>query len=160
MIDDDDELSCTIHSVQKAMRDSRMLKNAAILRNITDLKPVLPNETRWSGKFEMLKRFHRIRNDLLEASRHEDSSLIKDNSPRLASRVRRYRDMLGEINVVTKSLQTRGLKINECRDDIATLIQAVSSDKNNPGTALYNCNMYFNHVSEFSAFEAGVAKLQ
>ena len=44
------------------------LKNAAILRNLTDLKPKLDNDTRWSGKFEVLQRFGRLRDDLIEVS--------------------------------------------------------------------------------------------
>ena len=58
------------------MRDAKMkLKNAAILRNITQLKLKQDNDTRWSGKYEILQRFQVMRNYLVEASEHSNSGL-------------------------------------------------------------------------------------
>lgn len=46
MISNYQELSDVIDSVQNTMKGARTLKNAAVLRNITDLTPVLPKVTR------------------------------------------------------------------------------------------------------------------
>lgn len=50
----DSELSALIEKTHTLMTSAkRKLKNAALLRNETDLKPVLHNKTRWSGKYHM-----------------------------------------------------------------------------------------------------------
>lgn len=108
----------------------------------------------------MLKRFYRIRDELVNASKHEDANFSIDSSVRFAGQVRRFCAMLSEIDVVTKSLQTRGRTLGECRDDIEILMQAVNTDKSLPGTALYQCKMGFDHVGECSFFESAVTKIQ
>ena len=42
------------------MSQLRTLKNAAKLRKMTHLGGLLPNETRWCGKFQMVDRYFRI----------------------------------------------------------------------------------------------------
>ena len=61
-------------------------KSAAILRNLTELLPVLDNTTRWSGKVTMLKRFLDVREEIIEASEHADASFYANSSPTFAAR--------------------------------------------------------------------------
>ena len=42
------------------MTKLRTLKNAGRLRELTHLGAVLPNDTRWTGKCDMIERFFRI----------------------------------------------------------------------------------------------------
>ncbi len=56
MIDFDVLLSSTLNQVHETMTQCRMkLKKSAILQNLTDLSPIVPNQTRWSSKLEMIK---------------------------------------------------------------------------------------------------------
>ena len=84
------------------MNEVQTLKIAAVLRNITDLMPVIPGETRWSGRYEILELFAHIRDELLEAANHEDGTMHVDDSSRFLGYVRKYSRMPGEINVVKK----------------------------------------------------------
>lgn len=113
MISNSEELSHVVESVQNTMKGARALKNAAVLRNITDLKPVLPNVTRWSGMLHMLKRFYRIRDELLDASKHKDSNFSIDASDLFASKLRRLFAMLSEIDVVSHFRHEVGRLVNE-----------------------------------------------
>ncbi len=47
-------LSSTIDSVHETMKIAKTrLKNAAALGNLTDLRPILHSETRWSRNYAM-----------------------------------------------------------------------------------------------------------
>lgn len=118
------------------MRDARRLKNVAVLRNICDSNPVLPNETRWSGKYELLQRFYRIRDELIEASEHDDANILIDSSSSFFINVRRHCHILAEINVVAKSLQQRSRTLFECLSDVENLMVAARADKFKYGSAL------------------------
>ena len=60
-MDEDFRLEQTIKSVHNTMTDCRSeLKNRAALKNLTDLKAIIHNKTKWSSKGEMLKRYNRI----------------------------------------------------------------------------------------------------
>ena len=43
----------------------KKLKNAALLRNLVNLVPVLHNKTRWSGKLYMMEQFLKIHDKLI-----------------------------------------------------------------------------------------------
>lgn len=107
------------------------LKKAAVLGNITDLRPTLDNGPRWSGKFEIFARFDRMRDDLIEASEDEDTDLVLNASPVFANMTRKYSRMLHEINCVTKYLQSNGHRRTDCRDDLEALIEAVHDEMDN-----------------------------
>ena len=51
------EFSKPLDKVKRLMTELRKLKLAGKLRKVTNLRPVKPNETRWSGLFMMLTRF-------------------------------------------------------------------------------------------------------
>jgi hypothetical protein len=75
-------LKNAISGVATTMKEARMsLKNAAILSELTPLKPILYNKPHWSGKFQVLDRFLRIRPALIEAANHEDADLDVNGSP-------------------------------------------------------------------------------
>ncbi len=68
--------------------------------------------------------------------------------------------MLSEIDVVVKSLQTRGRKLSECMDDIEVLMDSVEQDKTKIGSPLFQYKLKFRHVREQSAFEKAGIKTQ
>lgn len=66
MVNENASMASVIDSIRKSMSECKLsTKSMSMLRNVNLLSPVLFNETRWSGKFEMLKRFLEIRNGLI-----------------------------------------------------------------------------------------------
>lgn len=61
------DLCGVIKSVHDIMKMAKSLKNQAILRNLTDLKPILHNKTRWSSQSDMLNCFIEIRPEIVLA---------------------------------------------------------------------------------------------
>ena len=53
-----------LSTVHELMTKLQTLKNAARLCDLTDLCAVKPNETRWSGKYEMVARYFRIADEV------------------------------------------------------------------------------------------------
>eukprot|EP00171_Calliarthron_tuberculosum_P004682 IDg4682t1 len=71
MVDSQSDMRYVIESVHGTMASDKQLKDAAILRNLTDYKPFMHNKTRWSGKLHILHRFLLIRDELIEASQSQ-----------------------------------------------------------------------------------------
>ena len=166
MVSNHIDLKNTIDSVRETMSDARSkLKNAAILRNITDLRPKLDNDTRWSGKFEILKQFAKMRDDILEAAEHPDCDIKMNKSNAFANKTNRYVRMLKEINDVTRSLQSDGHTLADCRDDINALIEAVTDEKDDINSVFYGCRLGKKYIGvtapivKYPAFESGAYKL-
>lgn len=66
--------------------------------------------------------------------------------------------MLGEIDVVTKSLQNKADTISKCRTDLSVLMASVEKDRTNPKATRFDCTMSFGHISSLSLFEEGAVK--
>ena len=161
------ELKKQIDSVHNTMAAARNgLKNAAVLRNLTELHPIVPNDTRWSGKSLMLSRYVTIRDDLLTASRNKNASLQIDSSSNFFTKVKNSQRMLSEINIVTQLLQTEGRTLSACRGDIEILLKEIEKSVDKPDRKLYNCKLtdeYLavnSHLSTNPLFETAVVKLQ
>ena len=93
------------------MSKLKNLKNAAKLRDLTHLGAVLPNETRWSGKYEMLRRFFRI---------EENIKYIEELDPFKPSAAERRTlekalEHLEKFQSITINLQRKGLTIDKTR---------------------------------------------
>lgn len=74
MIDRHAYLRETVNSVHQTMKDIKFKsKSAAVLRNLTELRPIMDNATMWSGKVAMLARFNEIRNEIIDAADDPDS---------------------------------------------------------------------------------------
>ena len=160
------DLNKQLESVHKTMLAAKTLKSAAVLRNLTDLHPVVPNATRWSGKSQMLTRYIRIREDLLKASRDENASITMDRSAQFLSKVSKSQAMLAEINAVTKQLQCRYRTLSDCRGDIKILQGKIEEAVEKPDRKMYGCKLgddYLrpnSHLTTDPAFESGFVKLQ
>jgi hypothetical protein len=59
-------VSKLLEAVKTLMSKLTNLKNAARLRELTDLAAVQPNETRWSGWYQMLRRYQRLESHIEE----------------------------------------------------------------------------------------------
>jgi hypothetical protein len=94
------------------MKKARNLKNAAKLRELTELKALKDNETRWTSTFYMIKRFFRLQEDL------KSIETLDDEMPTGAAinTVKRAYKHLEKFHSITVSLQEKGLTLAEGRD--------------------------------------------
>ena len=96
-------LSGVIEAVHYTMKCAgSQPKSAALLMNLTDLLPIMHNETRWSSAYHMLRRFTLIRDNLSSASEDENSDISINTSELFKSKAEKYSNVFGEINHVTK----------------------------------------------------------
>lgn len=58
MIEQHQDLSNILDQVHETMISAKQLKSAAVLRKLTEYKPILHNRTRWSSKSETLSVTH------------------------------------------------------------------------------------------------------
>ncbi len=97
---------------------------------------------------------------------HADGDFEIDRSARFQSKVLRYNKMLAEIDVVSESLQTRGITWAKCRDYLDVLSETVRQEKTKAGSALYGCKLGTHYISPTSEivpnllFESGLVKIQ
>jgi len=130
MVQNDRSLQNTIEGVHRVMKAAKpKLKSAAVLRNLTKLRPILYNKTRWSGKHDMLARFVKIRSELIEASQHDDANIIISSELAYDQKVSKFEEMLSEINIATKMLQKKDATLSECRYVLDTLIESVNEER-------------------------------
>ena len=139
--------SDVIDGVRQIMISLRTIKNRAALRKKTPLSPILDNATRWSSKFEMLKRYVQLRDYI------DDIVPVQlQLSPSINSNVSDLLKQLGQLDTLTKFLQTEDRQFYEVRkafDEAAKLFPCLEQ-----------------HCSEFSEivcdphFEIAVCKIQ
>jgi hypothetical protein len=154
-----------VHAVMLSAK--RKLKNAALLRNLTNLKPVIHNKTRWSGKHFMLTRFLRIRDELIEVADNEESVELDINtSAQFLAKVKKNHGHLKEINAVTVFMQTRLLSLAQCRGALDMMINQIQENKTRLGHVFYGCTftasrtLADSHLAPNADFESGVVKIQ
>ncbi|KAE9033055.1 hypothetical protein PR001_g10333 [Phytophthora rubi] len=106
-------LDSELGEVQQLMRKLRTLKQVAKLRTKTELLPVLPQDTRWSSTFAMLKRFCRLR-EFVSAGDEDLADFLPSRTAhrKLASLL----DSLCDVESVSKRLQADGLTLLDARD--------------------------------------------
>ena len=51
---------------------------AALLHNVTDLKPILDNKTRWSGKYSMVDPYCQIYEEIVQVSQEDNAIKISE----------------------------------------------------------------------------------
>ena len=125
MINKEDDINETIMKIKETMKAAKgKLKNAAILHDLTDTKPVLDSDTRWSGKVYMPRQFNKLKAHIVKAVRDEKAEIPVDTTPLFAAKPMKYQKMLDEIDFVTKSIENNGRKLAEFRGDLDILIEA------------------------------------
>lgn len=116
------------------------LCNADILRNIIDLRPVLHNKTRWSGKLHMLQRFLQSRDELIEVSNDRRSDFHVNSSVNFKRKVERYCTQLQQNDFATRELQTRKISLFYCKNVLDWLVADVRSGFRNSSSP---CHLFF-----------------
>lgn len=76
MVENEQNLAETNDCVHESMCVENQLNNETILRNLTEIKPVMHNGTHWSGKLHMPRLFMQIRDELVEI-RNSDARKLR-----------------------------------------------------------------------------------
>ena len=167
MVKNSRDLEGTINTIHETMSQcKKKLKNAALLRNLVNLVPVLHNKTRWSGKLYMMERFLRIRDDLAAVAEDDNSDLQMNRTVQFKNKVTRYCAYMKQINYSTKYMQTRKVTLAQCRDSLNMLMQDVEEGRNDRDSAMYRCSLGTKYIAEDANilrdpdFESGVCKIQ
>ena len=156
-----------LNSIGMTMKSAKnSLKNAAILSELTPLKPVIYNKTRWSGKFDMLSRFLRIRCQLIQVAADEESNMHVNDSPMFLQSVKKFHRSMEVLNKVTIKLQQRCKTLSSCRVLLDYIIQKKENDADIMENRLFQCNFTPKRIQTNGSltpnphFESGVVKLQ
>ena len=136
-----------LDDIHKLMVELRKLKNAARLRSLTDLCPVKNNETRWSSKYEMAKRYIRIVAKVREIEEVEHL-LLSTSKRRLLDDLMVH---LRKFQSITKSLQKKGVTGYEVR----IVFDEIVADYPSMGTYLNTDSDIVNNPH----FENGLCKI-
>ncbi|KAG3081617.1 hypothetical protein PI124_g14212 [Phytophthora idaei] len=77
-----------INSLRTMVTKATNLKAAAALSELTELVPLINNDTRWSSTYRMIERFFRIKNELrlvdkVEVPRRAELQVLRDLMPKL-----------------------------------------------------------------------------
>jgi hypothetical protein len=165
------ELQKTISNIHDVMACAKQkLRNAAVLRNITDLRPILENKTHWSGKVAMIARFIRIRDDLMKAADHEGAEgldKVLDQTTLFLSKAKIYEQWMTCINTITKKLQEHCLPLTKAHHLLDILEKEIVSWKDKQNDPLYECtfkreksSLANRELCPNKDFETGVVKIQ
>jgi len=167
MVENSQAINSVLQSLHATMVSCKgSIKSRALLRNLTDLSPVLMNLTRWSSAYNVLSRFNRIRTQIIAVAISDKSDLAVNMTPVFKSNCEKYEKHFKEINTITLELQTRGLSLADCRLALDILIKAVRDGKNDLNSNLYGCTLDTFYIDSKAQivhspdFESGVVKIQ
>ena len=128
-----------VESITGVMKDAKTLKNTAELSSFTHLKPIINNETRWSGIRLMLDRFIEIRTELIATADLEGSTIGINRSVQFLRKCKKYQVYMEQIDSVTKYLQTRCQSFETARLELDTMMKQVEEDAETEGKLFYKC---------------------
>lgn len=144
------EHSEKIENIHKIMVKLRSLKNAAKLREHTDLKPILSNVTRWGSTFRMLRRYAELRPVLQTINISEVTELFPSNSEHV--QLLDLISALGDLESVSKKLQENQTNMADVRALFDAVIDKFPDFKSRLGP---NAPIVYD-----KHFESAVIKLQ
>jgi len=98
--------------------------------------------TRWSAKFHMAERFLKLRPHLLQVASAADSTLDFNASNTFTRNVTKVTGWLGEMDAVTKEMQTHCITLAQCTDLLADLQKTIDKNKRLGATVNGRPNVY------------------
>ena len=114
----------------------------------------------------MLRRYLRIREELIEASEDPEGDICIDTTVRFANKSERLKRMLSEIDVITKELQLSGHTLAACRAYLDLLISTIQEWTSDPFSDFSNFSLGTKYIGidsdivQAPNFESGIIKLQ
>ena len=156
-----------VDKVHKTMSDAKgSIKNAAVLRTLTKLRPSMANGVKWSSKATMMRKFDRIRSDVIVANESEDCDISIDTSNNFEAAARKTGLMFQEINSMTVAMQTRLYPVKDCREDLDTLIEEAENNLTRSQSCWFRNKLGIGYIGSDSEkqtdpdFVNGVVKIQ
>lgn len=160
----DDQAIGAIHTTTKSAKSK--LNNTAMRRNLADLSAVLPNDTCWSGNFNMVNWFVQIWPEIIAVSNEENCDLPIEAAHLFAGKALKYGNMLSKFTDVMKALQKRSMTLHAFRVDLNDRFNLIALSADKQKMPLYHCKLgepyngvKSRHVAN-SLFESAVLKLQ
>ena len=86
----------------------KSITDSTMLRNLTNLSPVLDNPTRLSGKQFMLDRYLRIRDELKQVVESREFAFYFQRSAAFRQRPERYTSFMKQEHLISVEMQKRG----------------------------------------------------
>ena len=170
MIKEDKPLAkmiANMHEVMVSIKGS--LKNSALLRKVTQLRPVIENVTRWTSVFSMMTRTLRIFDHLMDLANDNSNTIVQNEavtSTTFNRRAQKKTSLMFEINQACLHLQQKYCKRATRRAILDFIIKNARENKTTVASPFYGNNLgtrYIklgNHLSSSPAFESGVIKIQ
>eukprot|EP00924_Labyrinthula_sp_SR-Ha-C_P007648 snap_masked-scaffold_42-processed-gene-2.17-mRNA-1 protein AED:0.74 eAED:1.00 QI:0/-1/0/1/-1/1/1/0/498 len=153
-INSETPLSEALDKVQLLFRKIKKSKKlTAALRTYTDKVVILPNVTRWSGKFLMMQRYLDIWMFIAQIKDDEVKDLILGQ--RDTRILEKHLDFLATCDRYTVALQTSKFNLADGKKVVANLLR----DVNNNDCLLKYLEDDADILAEFGAFETGVFKV-
>ena len=101
--------------VETTMKQLRTrVANRVLLRQTTDLVPVLPNKTRWSGRYNCLKSFNYFKEDVQQAYEDESANFEYNSDELFHVKARRLEKRMAIMNQCTELLHTPKMPYFRC----------------------------------------------
>lgn len=111
-------LGRTIESIHTTIRAARSLRNAALLRNLTDYCPILHEKEKMVEKSSYDATIFGKRDELQDMKEDREGSRPIETSQLFKAKENRFVRVLSEIEAVAKSLQHREHTIPAFRGDL------------------------------------------
>jgi hypothetical protein len=108
-----DKHNAVIANIHQIMLLLSNLKKAGKFRKLTNLEPVIMNQTRWSSKHAMVERYLRLEETIKEMDDIDLNVLLP--SGREVSELKMLRQHLCEFNIITKQLQDPSISLLDVR---------------------------------------------
>eukprot|EP00924_Labyrinthula_sp_SR-Ha-C_P005725 augustus_masked-scaffold_14-processed-gene-3.0-mRNA-1 protein AED:0.18 eAED:0.18 QI:0/-1/0/1/-1/1/1/0/490 len=148
------EISEGLDQVKLLFRKIKKSKKlTAVLRNLSNKVVILPNVTRWGGKFFMMKRYLEIWMFCAQIKDDEVKDLILEQ--RLTRILEKHVDFLATCDSYTVALQNSKSNLDQGKKAVANLLR----DVNNNDSLLKYLEDDADILAEFGAFETGVYKV-
>eukprot|EP00924_Labyrinthula_sp_SR-Ha-C_P002157 maker-scaffold_19-snap-gene-2.44-mRNA-1 protein AED:0.06 eAED:0.06 QI:0/0/0/0.66/0/0/3/0/315 len=143
-----------LDKVQLLLRKIKKSKKlTATLRKYTNKVVILPNVTRWSGKFLMMQRYLEIWMFCAQIKDDEVKDLILGQ--REIKTLEKHVDFLATYDRYTVAFQNPKFNLGNGRKVVANLLR----DANNNDSLLKYLEDYADILAEFGSFETGVFKV-
>lgn len=159
------DLNMAVFDVETVMKEATCkLKHSGLLRKFMGLKPVLANRTRWYGVCDIINLFVRLGDDLVPFDNKENGDISIYRIKKIQRKEQRYASMLGQINVVSISVQQGGRRLAKCRGDLDLVLYTLHEMKHCRNSVFCNCQLYGKCIAENLSvvlrkdFEIGVIK--
>ena len=129
----------TLKSVNRTMTKVKgSLKNMAVLRKITKLRPEIGNATRWTGHGRMMRKYQSTRSDLMTAHDADDTNFPMNKSTQFKKKAESVSGCFQDTNVVAFSMQHQLYKLRSCRADLDALMNECNVGHNDNRSCWYN----------------------